>query len=346
MLLERTTTSLLNSATRNSTRQLQVDLQNAQTELSTGRYYDTGLVLGASVRRNLDWRNEIERLQTSLKRNDLQSERAKVAQAGLEAVKGQADYLMKTLIGARSATNGTQLSKTAGENALKGVLDAMSANYAGQYVFSGTTPDGAPVSAYDGQAPQSAFDAAFFAEFGFAKTDPQAANITPSQMQTFLQGRFDDLFEDPQWTTTWSTSSSENQSARIDAATQVNADANGNEAAFREVLKASVAAYELGKTAIGQSAFQTVVDHAASGLSEGLKGLGDIQARVGFAEQAIDQANTRMTTKKTLLENSVTKTEGVSEYDVATRINTLTTQLEASYSVTARISKLSLLNYI
>lgn len=346
MLLERTTTSLLNSTLRSSIRQLQVDLQRAQTEMSTGRHSDAGLVLGASVGRNLDWRSEIERLQTSLKRNAIQADRASVSQAGLEAVKGQADYLMKTLIGARSAQNGGELAKTAGSNSLKGVMDALSTSYAGEFVYSGQTPDSPPIANYEGGAPQSAFDTAFFDEFGFDKTDPFAATITPSQMQTFLQGRFEDLFKDPDWQANWSTSSSENQLARIDARTQVDADANANEDAFRQVLKASVAAYELGGTAIGQGTFQVVVDAAAAGLAEGLKGLGDIQSRIGFSEQAIDQANARMTAKKSLLESSVTESEGVSEFDAATRINTLMTQLEASYSVTGRISKLSLLNFI
>jgi len=346
MLLERTTTSLLNGTLRSSIRQLQVDLQNAQTEMSTGRFADAGLVLGASVGRNLDWRSEIERLQTTLKRNEIISNRASVSQGGIEAIKGQADYLMKTLIGARSAANGTQLAKTAGQNALKGVMDALSTSYAGEFVFSGMTPDSAPVADYEGGTPQSAFDAAFVAEFGFAKTDPAASTITPSQMQTFLQGRYADLFKEPDWSANWSTSSSENQLSRVDAKTQVDANANGNEDAFKEVLKASVAAYELGGTAIGQGTFQVVVDSTAAGLAEGMKGLGDIQARIGFAEQAIDQANTRMTAKKGVLESSVTESEGVSEFDAATRINSLMTQLEASYSVTGRISKLSLLNFI
>jgi len=346
MLLERTTTSLLNGAMRNSTRQLQVDLQNAQTETSTGRYADAGLILGANVGRNLDWRSEIERLTTTLKRNDMSAERAKVTQAGVEAVKDQASYLMNTIVGARSAANGGALARTAGENAINGMMQILSTTYSGQYVFSGNTPDSAPLADYVGGPAQGAFDAAFQAEFGFAKTDPQASTITPSQMQTFLQGRYDDLFKDPQWTSDWSTSSAENQKARIDGTTTVNADANANEDAFRLAMKAAVAAYELGGTNIGQGTFQVVADTAAKTLSQSVQALGDVQARVGFAEQAIEQANTRMTSKKTLLETSVTKTEGVSAYDAATRLNALTTQLEASYSVTARISKLSLLNYL
>lgn len=346
MLLERTTTSLLSGAMRNSTRQLQVDLQNAQTEMSTGRFADAGLVLGAHVGRNLDWRNEIERLHTTLKRNDLQAERAKVTQASIEAIKGQSTYLMNTIVGARSATNGPQLARTAGENAMKGFMEALTTTYSGQYIFSGKTPDSSPLSSYVGEAPQSAFDAAFTAEFGFAKTDPLTSTITPSQMQTFLQGRYEDLFKDPQWSSDWSTSSAENQKTRIDSTTLVDTDANANEDAFRLAMKAAVAAYELGSTDIGQGTFQVVADATAKTLSQSVQALGEVQARVGFAEQAIEQANTRMTAKKNLLETSVTKTEGVSAYDAATRINSLTTQLEASYSVTARISKLSLLNYL
>ncbi len=148
MLLERTTTSLLNGTLRNSTRQLQVDLQDAQTEMSTGRFADAGLVLGANVSRNLDWRSEIERLTTSLKRNEMQSERAKVTQAGIESIKSQSTYLMNTIVGARSAANGGQLARTAGENALKGMMEVLSTTYSGQYIFSGNTPDTSPLAEY------------------------------------------------------------------------------------------------------------------------------------------------------------------------------------------------------
>lgn len=346
MLLERTTTLSLNSAMKSSIRQLQVDLQNAQTELSTGRHSDVGLVLGSATGRNIDWRNEVANLQAALQRNGLLASRANVTQASLEGIKQQADKLQESIMGARSALNGGSLARTAGEHALKGVLDTLSTSYAGQFIFSGRSPDAAPLSGYDGLDPQAAFDAAFLAEFGFSKTSPLAANITPSQMQTFLSGRFEDLFKDPNWSADWSTADTENQRARIDGKILIEADANTNEMAFRNIIKAAVASYELGGTVIGQGTLQVVADSVMQNVGQGVKALGDIQARVGFSEQAIQQADARMTAKKSVLELSIGRTEGVSEYEAATRLNTLMTQLESSYAVTSKISKLSLLNYL
>jgi flagellar hook-associated protein 3 FlgL len=53
-----------------------------------------------------------------------------------------------------------------------------------------------------------------------------------------------------------------------------------------------------------------------------------------------------MESRSSLLESAIARTEGVDPYEAVMRLNTLTNQLEASYSVTSRISKLSLVNYI
>lgn len=346
MLLERTSTLQFGGTLRSSIRQLQVDLQKAQSELSTGRHSDVGLVLGLSTGRNLDWRNKIENLGANLKRNETIANRASVSQAAIDSIVKQSESLRDAVMGARSALNGGEVAHVAGGNALDGILNALSTEYAGQFIFAGRTPDQAPLSQYSGQAPQVAFDAAFLAEFGFAKDDPLAANITPSQMQTFLNGRFEDLFSDPAWSSDWSQSDSQNMEFRIAENVVVNVDANGNEQAFRKVLKAAVAVFELGNTSIGSGTLQTVADKAMSEISNGVQELGNIQSRIGLAEQSITRANSRMTAMKAVFETSVADTEGVSQFDAATRVNTLMSQLESSYTVTGRLFKLSLMNYL
>jgi flagellar hook-associated protein 3 FlgL len=102
----------------------------------------------------------------------------------------------------------------------------------------------------------------------------------------------------------------------------------------------------MGGTAIGQGTLQVVTDSATRKLSEGIQELGEIQARIGHGQQAIRLATERMSAKVSKLETAVGKTEGVSQYDAAARVNALMTQLESSYAVTGRISRLSLLSYL
>ena len=57
--------------------------------------------------------------------------------------------------------------------------------------------------------------AAFQARFGFAQGDPAASSISAADMQDFLDNDFAALFDDPAWSTNWSTASDEPLSTRI-----------------------------------------------------------------------------------------------------------------------------------
>ena len=54
----------------------------------------------------------------------------------------------------------------------------------------------------------------------------------------------------------------------------------------------------------------------------------------------------RLKQRNEILNREIVSLEGVDQYEVSTRITLLTTQLEASYSITARISRLNLMNYL
>ncbi len=53
-----------------------------------------------------------------------------------------------------------------------------------------------------------------------------------------------------------------------------------------------------------------------------------------------------MQTQATFINNCVSQLQSVDSYQAATTLSNLTTQLETAYSLTGRISKLSLVNYI
>ena len=209
--------------------------------------------------------------------------------------------------------------------------------------LNSTTP---PLNTYQGGAAQSAFDSAFQTYFGFPKTDPQAANITPAQMNTFLQTSYDSLFDAASWSSNFSTASSQNVKTRIDASQMVDLSANANEAPFKDMMKAMVAAMDAGTGQLNQSTFQAVVDYAVTKIANGTQGLSDIGARIGSAQQAITSANNKHQSVKSILEQQIQNTESVDPAEAATRVNTLMNQLDANYAVTGKISKLSLLSYI
>jgi flagellar hook-associated protein 3 FlgL len=345
-MLERTSTLSFSKSLNSSNRRLQVALLDAQRQLTTGRYADVGLKIGGQISRNLTWRTEIADLTSTIERNSLVSSRAQVGQATLEAIKTQIGSLRDIAISGRSAQSGQSIAKAAGGNTLNSLLELMNTSFAGDFIFAGRSPDVTPLSSYEGLSAQIAFETAFQQEFGFPKNSPSAANISQTQMQQFLDGRFSALFDEPAWSTDWSNADNGNLYTRVDAGTTLDLDANVNEVPFRQVLKAAVALHEFGGTAIQQGVFQLVADKSAENLAEGFDQIAEIQARIGHGQNTLELATNRLSAKKSLLETAIGKTENVSQYDAAAQVNNLMTQLESSYAVTGRISRLSLLSFL
>jgi flagellar hook-associated protein 3 FlgL len=126
----------------------------------------------------------------------------------------------------------------------------------------------------------------------------------------------------------------------------VEVSANANEAAFRELTKAFTMAFDLGSGALNQGTFEKIVDKAVAVSATAAKDLGIIEGRLGTAQNAISDSTKQLQSRNAIMNKEVVLLEGVDQYEVSTRVNILTTQLEASYSITARINKLSLMNYL
>ena len=75
-------------------------------------------------------------------------------------------------------------------------------------------------------------------------------------------------------------------------------------------------------------------------------GLTSMQTQIGIMQSRTKDATTDLLTQKNLLAKSETDSTGVDQYEVATRVNQLTTQLQTSYSLTSRMQQLSLLQYL
>lgn len=71
-----------------------------------------------------------------------------------------------------------------------------------------------------------------------------------------------------------------------------------------------------------------------------------LQARIGAVEAQIESARTRNGAEETALGILRSETGSVDPYEAATRLETLRTQLESLYLVTARVSRLSLTEYL
>ncbi len=77
-----------------------------------------------------------------------------------------------------------------------------------------------------------------------------------------------------------------------------------------------------------------------------MQGVTNVQARLGVAQNRVSDASERMSIQRDILTRQVTGLENVDPYEAATRVNALMSQVEVSYSLTARIRQMSLLRYL
>lgn len=340
--------SLMN-APRLAVADLQRQLMDRQQEATTGRKADIGLSLGGRTQQAVNLRYELDLNLQQRDINELTSTELDLAQSALSSITSLAHNFTSQLIGSRNAVNGQQIIRQAAEQALAGLTALLNTAHDGQHIFAGINSGSSPIAAYTATPPsaaKSAIDAAFLAEFGFPQSSPSAASITAAQMDAFIAGSFNNEFSAGNWSANWSTASSQNRSVRIDQGQVVEIPLNANMQPLRDLAAAIALALDGGAGNLSTGTFQALADKAAALTAKAEAGVGEMQALVGNVQSEVGSARERIGRRNNILQKEINVLEGVDPYEAATRVNTITNQLEASYALTSRLSKLSLLDYI
>ncbi|HET7412807.1 MAG TPA: flagellin, partial [Pararhizobium sp.] len=70
------------------------------------------------------------------------------------------------------------------------------------------------------------------------------------------------------------------------------------------------------------------------------------RSQLGVAQARVKKANTALKNQTDIINTQIAGLTSVDKTEAITRVNTLMTQIEASYNLTARIQQLSLVNYL
>ena len=342
-------TSAISAATRSSLMKVQQELADAQKEMTTKRFADVGKSLGFRTGQTISLRQEHSRLTTIIETNTTVSTRLKSTQATLKNFASNAQNFVGQLLGSRIGGANALVVQTEAQSRLESFLDTMNTSGSDGYLFAGVNSDVKPLTEYfDSPTPASRQGVAnaFLTEFGITQSDPAVQNISAADMKTFLDTTFADLFNDPSWSTDWSSASSQNMRSRISTNELIETSTNAGETAFRKLAQAYTMVADLGAANLSQPAFETVIDEATRVIGEAIQELGDLQSQLGVAEQRVGDASERMSLQIDIMTSQITSLEGVDQYEAATRVTELMTQIETSYALTARIMSLSILKYL
>lgn len=340
-------TYAMNATMRSNTMRMQSELNIAQIELASEKKVNIGRELGSMTSQLVTVENQIQlitRIQTT---TSFVTNRMSIMQNAMASMVSNGQDFVGQLTTEINGSMDSDLLETIGNSALEHFTSTMNVTFKGEYVFSGINTDVAALNEYDAGSPaQTAVSAAFTTAFGFPPTDPAADTITPAALEAFIDGPFTDLFNDANWETLWSGSSTRGMRSKISPMELAENPTTAQANVFRDITASIVMMKEFAVNNFSADTQGMLAEKALETMSSGVNQLAVEQSKVGTIEKRIEEADERMDYQKIILQQQVTAFEGVDVYEVATRLNQLSISLEASYRATSKLQQLSLMNYI
>lgn len=341
----------LQNAMRLTVAKAQKEMMQLQEEMVTERHADVGAVLGAKTARTLNLHRDLQRMEALKSTNALTTQRLAASQQALGQMSTAANDAMEVLIALSGITSADQLklAQSSITSALSTFTAAANTSFSGEYLFSGINTDVMPLKDYLQTSPPSGAKAAFdtaFSNFmtsnGFASTE----EITPAAMKSFIADLETSFNDDSYWQANWSQASDENMQSRISTSETVQSSTNANVGGMRSLALGLVLGQELLTLNLGEQTRKAVTDATIDQVGKAISGIDGERSKLGISEARVKQANTSLNAQVTILSKSIRDMEGIDTYEVATRVTTLESQLSLAYTLTSRIQKLSLLNYL
>jgi len=326
---------------------IQTELSQDEVESTTGEYADLGLQLGVQSGYELSLRNQNDLLQTLTSANSIVSTNLSATQDALNSISQSAQSALQSLAGWQAGGDSGVSLQDQGSNGLQQLISMVNTTSSGQYVFGGQNTGVAPMAAYSSSSSgMTAIAQAFQSTFGMSLSDPNVSSISATALQSFLNGAFANLFQGASWSGNWSSASSVNSTAQIAPGQSVEATTSANQPAVQDLTQAYAMLAAFGGTSLSEAAQQAVVTTASSLMSAGEANVTSTQASVGTVQQQITEANNMMSSQMTVLTTQIGNLDDVDAAQVSTNLESLSTQLQTAYQLTAQLQKLTLAQYL
>jgi flagellar hook-associated protein 3 FlgL len=318
---------------------LRQEMQRLTAELSTGRHADTGRALGGDFRAVADLSHRIQ-LHSVFARTIAEAGiDAQGRQAALERVEAELDGLAPHLLG--MATGGSlqdmTLSLADAPDRFAQAVAALNTRVADKALFAGDAPDRAAlVSA----------ETMLEALRPLARAAPDAAAMIATVEAWFLDPG--DGFD----TLAWQGGAGPAAPAILGEGQQEQAGITARDPALREVLAglalAALAAEEAGPgpAPIAETERRALVRAGAMRLDRGEDALIRLRSDLGASQARIEAARVAAEAARSSAEIDLAHLTGADPYRTATDLQSVQTRLEQLYILTARLSRLTLSEYL
>lgn len=314
---------------------LRADVQRHSVELTTGRAADPSRRLGGQLGVLGAIESRLSRIAAQETLLTAQGQRAAALQAGLDQVATVHEALRSATLGAATAEpSAAALGRVGslGRQALDDMVAALGRRLAGQAVFSGDRPDRAPLP------PAEAFLSAAATAIGGATTADEVVQ------------RVATLFHQPGgvFETVLHAGGAPVRLATGDDGIRLPAAPNAADPALREALAGAVLSALAGRADLlpDLALRRDLAVRASEQQARAAEGLVQLRAGLGQAEAGLADQRLRLGAERDALIQSRDSRIGIDPYEAASRLEETRARLEALYAVTARVARLSLVEYL
>jgi flagellar hook-associated protein 3 FlgL len=236
------------------------------------------------------------------------------------------------------------------------MVATMNTSYNGDHLFSGLNSEAPPLTRWDqtnsgtGLSPADALASII----GTGPTDAASAAAIADQIdQAFASNDLSDPnrnFEATFYSGTPELDGGGQPSRQVNAWVNVGQEVvygvRANDEPFREALKGLAMLASTDVSTMDEAAYGTWMGRVVEALTAGQEGMLDASARIGFNQQIVETTQKQLVDLSLVQRTQISQYETVDPYEAITRMTNLENQLEASYQVSARLSSLSILNFL
>ncbi len=328
--------------------QVKTQLDRAQTELTTGYRLDREVASGGDVSRITAIDRSIAAIDSRLPLIGLARERATVTQDALEAVQALAKDVGLNLVNDVTVGDVGTAVITAREarDRLEAMLGALNVTFAGRPLFGGGQADVLPMGGADElitfvrtalDSSADIADALLAVDDFFDPPDPLVRPSTFPGPETydadFFRGTVDAV----------------SPPVEVAPGERVAYAVRGDAAAIKDLLKnMAIAAATQDSTFYAANTPERTELFSTVGkrMIEGDGDMATLRAELGLSQARIERGETRATAERTTLNVARNEITQVDPYEAATRVTDLETRLQMIYEITARLSRLSFVNFM
>jgi flagellar hook-associated protein 3 FlgL len=312
--------------------ELRTQIQRASQEVATGKQADIGQALRGDYSPLLAIDASLTRLQAYT--STATDARFQVAsqQTALSGLSQLATGIATTLMGARDFQTSAQVDTLAADarGRLSSAIGLLNTQASGRAVFSGVATDTVPLGSTDDM----------LAALALAATGATTAGQVAAAVTTW--------FADPLGYGAFYQGGAALSSVPVAPGEVADISTTALDLAIRDTLAGFAMAALLDRGVLSGDLAERarLAQTAGQTLYSGEDARITVAARIGTVEAQIETARTRNSAEETSLGILRSEIGSVDPYEAATRLETVRAQLESLYLVTARVSRLSLVEYI